>query len=111
MAYSNEAYKELAQGQLATSDGVLYTAPASLTVIVRHIVLVNVAASAVTAKLWHTGGGAGSDATLILPSTTMAASGFANFDGVLVMDAADTLRGLSNTATSITYTIYGVELT
>jgi len=111
MAYSNETYKELAQAAMAASDTVIYGPVATnTTTIIRQMTIVNVTASAITVKLWHTAGGAGSDATLILPNTTIAASGFANFDGVIILDAADSLRGLVSTASAATITVYGVEL-
>ena len=36
--------------------------------------------------------------------------GWAEFDGAILMEAADTLSGLASAATAITYTIYGLEI-
>ena len=111
MAYSNEEYKELDQRQMGTSDTAHYTVPTGKTAIIRQITIVNATAAPITVKLWHTNGAAGTDATLILPVTTILANGFATFDGVIVADAGDTIRALSNTASAATVTIYGAELT
>lgn len=102
-----KTYKKLAQGQLPSSVGTLYTVPASTTAIIRHIRLVNNDSSARTGALYHDGTTA---AQIILPPASIVVGGWAEFDGVITMEAADTLSGLASVATQITYTIYGVEI-
>jgi len=103
-----ETYKKLAQGQLPATVGTLYTVPASTTAIVKYITLTNNTAGAQTAQLFHDGTAA---AQSILPAISIAAGGWAEFEGTIIMEAADTLSGDSDAATSITYTVYGLELT
>lgn len=55
-ASSTETYKKLAQGQLGTSAGTIYTAPASTTTFVKEVRLANVSASAVTGVILYSGG-------------------------------------------------------
>ena len=69
-----DAFKVLAQGQLPSSVGTLYTVPASTQTIVKAIHLVNGTASSVTAQLNVKGTAA---ANAILPAITILAGGFA----------------------------------
>ena len=103
-----ETYKKLAQGQLANSTGTLYTVPSSTSTLVGHIRLVNSTGASHTAKLYHDGT---ADAQAILPTLTIEAGGWAEFSGGIVMEASDTMAGVADAATSITYTIYGMEIT
>ena len=103
-----ETYKKLGQGQLASSTGTLYTVPSSTSTIIGHIRLVNNTGAARTAKLYHDGT---TDAQAILPTMTIEAGGWAEFSGGIVMEASDTMSGVSDAATAITYTIYGMEIT
>lgn len=70
-------YRTLAQGQLATTAGVLYAVPANLTSFVTLVSLVNTTNSAVNTVLLGVNGTAASNQ--ILPSATIPASGFATF--------------------------------
>ena len=103
-----ETYKKLAQGQLANSTGTLYTVPANTSALIGHIRLVNNTGASHTAKLYHDGT---TDAQAILPTLTIEAGGWAEFSGGIVMEASDTISGVADAATSITYTIYGMEIT
>lgn len=70
------AYDVLAQGQLGSSVGVLYTVPASKSALVSHILLSNTAESAQTVTLFANGTGAANRvAHFVIPSL-----GFATFD-------------------------------
>ena len=104
----SETYKKLAQGQLANSTGTLYTVPANTSALIGHIRLVNNTGASHTAKLYHDGT---TDAQAILPTLTIEAGGWAEFSGGIVMEASDTMSGVADAATSITYTIYGMEIT
>ena len=113
-----ETYKKLAQGQLPTSVGQLYPCPANTTTIIRSIRLVNTDASAIHSVTLHhiDSGVTPSGATNILNGVNLAAGGWAEFDGTIILEAGDELQGLigasnSANATDITYTIYGLELT
>lgn len=103
-----DAFKKLYQGQPGTSATTLYTVPASTAVIIKHIRVTNPTASDRTVKLWHDGT---ADANVILPAATVLAGGWAEFDGTILMEAADTLSGQASAATALTVTVYGDEVT
>lgn len=102
-----ETYKKLYQGQLAASAGTLYTVPSATQTLIKAIKIVNTDTSNRTATLWHDGTAA---ENLILPECTIAAGGWAEFDGVIAMEAADTLSGEASTGSKVTVTVYGVEI-
>ena len=107
-----ETYKKLAQGQLATSVGRLYLCPANTTTIVRHIRLVNTDSDIHSVTMHHIDSGVTpSGATNILNAVNLAAGGWAEFDGTIIMEAGDTLVGISGTDEAINLTVYGLELT
>jgi len=101
-----QAYKKLGQGTLTGGQDTLYTVPASTEAIVKEITLVNYSGVARTVKMWHDGV---ADANYILPAATIEAGGWANFDGIITMEAADTLLAQASAAASVTYTVYGME--
>lgn len=102
-----EAFKKLDQRQCPNVATTLYTVPASTQVIVKHIRAVNTTGLDATLKLWHDGV---TDPFVILPAATILAGGWAEFDGDIVMEAADTISGIGGTNNAITVTIYGLEV-
>ena len=103
-----DTYKKLNQVQPGTSAGTIYTVPSATQTIVKHIRIVNNDTTARTVKLWHDGT---ADLNVILPTTSIRAGGWAEFDGTITMDAADTLAAQSSSTTSkVTITIYGLEI-
>jgi len=108
-----ETFKHLAQGQLVHTGNAaaqeLYEAPSSTTTIVGHIRLSNTNAAARTVQLYQNGIVA---ANVILPTLTIEGGGWAEFTGSIILDAGDKLYGISNSeSTSVTYNIYGLEIT
>ena len=103
-----ETYKKLYQGVLTASAATVYTVPASTSTIIKSMRIVNTSASSATIKLFQSGT---ADANVILPATSIDAGGFAEFEGTLTMAAADTIAAQASAITSITLTIYGVEVT
>lgn len=91
-----EAYKTLAQGQLAAAAGVLYTAPASTQTFIKSIHLANATASDVTGIKLFIGGTAA--ANQITGSLTIPANGWAVFgeNGWNVYDALGARQVRSN---------------
>jgi hypothetical protein len=73
-----ETYKTLAQGQLASSVGTLYTAPASTQTFIKSIHLANATASDVTGVKLFIGGTAA--ANQITGSLTIPANGWATYE-------------------------------
>lgn len=101
-----ESYQKLAQGILSTSSTALYTVPGSTETIIKHIILVNYSASNRTAALHQDDT---TDANYILPDVTIEAGGWADFSGVICMTSG-IVYGKASAGSSITYTIYGVEI-
>lgn len=73
-----ETYKTLAQGQLASSAGTLYTAPSSTQTFVKSIHLANATSSDVTGVKLFIGGTAA--ANQITGSLTIPANGWATYE-------------------------------
>ena len=103
-----DTYKRIYQGQLSTASGVVYTVPSGTQAILKSIRIVNTSANATTAKLWN---GGSADSNVILPPISIDAGGFGEFDGTLTMTAGDTLVAQAGANSSITLTIYGLEVT
>ena len=103
-----ETYKKLSQGQVAASTANIHTGISTGTTIIRHMRFVNTHNATLALTLHHDGT---ADTNQILPPTNIAAGGWAEFDGVVIMEASDTLKASTGTADKITYTIYGLELT
>lgn len=84
---TNETYESLAQGQLPSSAGTLYTVPASTQVFVKSIHLVNATAVVVSGIRLFVGGTA--DANRITGSLTLQPNSWAVYDenGWRVYDA------------------------
>lgn len=96
--------------QPGTSNGTLYTVPASTTTIVRSIIACNTTAS--TAKIsLAVNGSAVTAANCIWEEMEIPANGVADWSGFLVLAAAETLQALQGTTNAITITISGVEVT
>lgn len=101
-----QVYKLLGQGTLSGGQDTLYTVPGGTETIIKAITLVNFSGVARSVKMWH---GGVADSNYILPDTTITAGSWTNYDGVITMDAADTLRAQASAAASIAYTIHGLE--
>jgi hypothetical protein len=70
--------------------------------------LTNAHTSDVVLDVWHTSGGAGSNEHKLLSSRTISPNEAIQLAGVL-MENADTLRGLASIAGKIAATVYYVE--
>jgi hypothetical protein len=102
---SNRGIKKLVQVQAASTGAAIFTATTKTEVV--HIRVSNPTGTARTIKLWHDGL---TDATNILPAATVAAGGWAEFDGLIYLEAGDTVGAEASAATALTVTIYGEEL-
>ena len=106
-----ETYKQLGQMILTTGDDTVYTVPASTSAIIKNIKVVNYSGAAATVALWQGSGDAiDVDADIILPPVSIDAGGWAEFDGSICMEAAAELHADGETATSLTITVYGLEI-
>ena len=111
-----ETFKHLAQGKVVHTGNAaaqtLHTSPSGTTTMVGHIRIVNNHSAAVTFTLSHGGLSTADNAFIILPALSIEAGGWAEFTGSIILDAGDKLYGIANTeSTSITYNIYGLEVT
>jgi hypothetical protein len=102
---ANRDIKKLVQVQAASTGAAIFTATAKTEVV--HIRVSNPTGTARTIKLWHDGL---TDATNILPAATVAAGGWAEFDGLIYLEVGDTIGAEASAATALTVTIYGEEL-
>lgn len=98
-----ETYAVLAQGQLATSAGTLYTVPGSTTAFVKQFILVNATSSAVNGIILYVNGTAAGNqitGTISIPANGTA---MIDDDGLAVYDANGSKLSaiLSQTATSL----------
>lgn len=103
-----QSYKQLAQTQVSSSAATVYTSPSGTQAIIKHIRIVNTDTVPRWIKLWNKGT---ADANLILPQTSIAAGGWAEFDGTITMAAADTIAAQAEVSSKITLTIHGAEVT
>lgn len=101
-------YKKLAQGQLPSTAGALYTAPTGKKAIIRRITIVNTDSVDRTFQLFQSGT---TDANALTPVFTLLAGGMAVDDDVMTLDDADTLEGVASVASKLTYTVQGDEIT
>ena len=102
-----EAWKKLYQGEVPDEATLLYTAPASTEAIIKYIVGINSTGSAYDLTLWQ---GGSADVNLIFGPSPVPIGGRVEFNGNILMEAADTLYGLAGAASAITLTAYGLEV-
>lgn len=100
--------KSLADGQLASTKGTLYTTPASTQAIIKDIRLVNTSSSSVKVNLYFKASG-GTSRRIIPKDTEMSDSGLLVVDGVLTLEAADILEGDAAAGSTVDFTISGVQ--
>ena len=110
-----ETYKKLGQALVtaANTATTMYTTPANTSTIVKHMRFTSVDASNTChIKLYHLdSGGTAGTGNQILAETTILANGWAEFDGTIIMEAADFLQINAQNANDINYVVYGMELT
>ena len=98
--------KSLGSGQLATSQGALYTAT-STTAIVMTVRLVNIHTAAVTVNLYFKQSG---NSRQITPKDfTLAPGARLVVDEELTLGVGDSLEGKASSATKVDYVVSGVE--
>lgn len=104
-----EAYKKLYQGQPGVAAATAYTAPATAgsSVIVKHIRAVNTTETAASVGLFHDGTAA---ANRILPNVPLNPGEWLEWDGTILLEPSDTLAAIASVATTVTLTIYGIEV-
>lgn len=102
--------KRLYQGQLPSTVGTLYTAPngaASDRAMIKEMMLHNNGGSSETIQLYVTGT---TDADKIL-DVTLSAGESGQFNGTIVLNNGETFSGVTTTASTVTLTVFGMEMT
>lgn len=104
MAFTVQA---LADGQLASSKGTLYTTPADTQAIIKAISLVNTDSSARTVNLYVNA--SGTSRRIIPKDMSLAAGESFVVDWPVTLEAADLIEGDASSATVVDYVISGTE--
>ena len=106
----SDNFKLLHQSQLSTTAGAQYTVPANHETIIKNITVVNNDTEALWFTLFHTTGTTYTEATTIIPEATIAAGGWAEWEGSMTLDASDVLGGDGEQASELTITVWGDEI-
>jgi hypothetical protein len=102
--------KQLANGQLPSSIGDLYTTPAVTQTIVKNIILVNTAATTENVNLYMLQ--ASGTARRLIPKNCALGAGFQlTVDDEVTLGAGDKIQGDTTSGTTVDFTISGVEQT
>lgn len=95
---------------LTTSAATLYTVPASTTLTVRNIHIVNestTTAATVTVSIGTDGAGK----RFLGPGLSIPASSSYDWSGLLIINTGEVIQALASVATSLTVTISGINTT
>ena len=107
MNLAQQSAKVLAEAQLPSSKGTLYTVPASYKTYITLVTLYNNNGTAETVTLYIK---PGSNSRGWAKMTLDASGGYAHIDGKgLVLEAGDVLEGFTTTVAQVDYVICGVE--
>ena len=90
---------------VASGTSTIFTGTAAHVYTIKHMVVANPSGAAVSVKL---GVGGVADANLILPSVSIDAGGYSEFDGLLVLSGAETLQAVASAA-GLTITASGLD--
>lgn len=106
------AYKILGQAHPAgTSETDVYTVPASTETIVSTLTITNVTGSSANARVWaRINGASTAHVNAILFDVPIAANSVAAFTLGLTLDASDVLTVRSSTGNSLTFQVFGSEI-
>jgi hypothetical protein len=103
-----EVMKVLAQGQLGTTTAPMYTVPPANTGVVLHGEWLNTSdTQAVNIDLYVNGSG---NANQIKRGVSLAPGESLEFEGKMMLAAGNTFQGKASVATTVTYTIFGAEI-
>ena len=102
-----ETFKKLAQGTVPASITALFTGVSGFHYVIKHMRFANFSGANQTLTLYQDGA---LSANIILPTSTILAGGWAEFEGAILLEDTGTIRGIASTVTTLTYTIYGLEV-
>jgi len=100
--------KSLADGQLGTTKGTLYTAPAATQAVAERITLVNTSSGTVNVNIYFKASG-GTSRRITPKDLEIEGNGLAVIDDEQTLEAADIIEGDASAADLIDFTISGVE--
>jgi hypothetical protein len=94
---------------IASGTSTLFTGTTAHVYTIKHMVIVNNTAADITVKLGiQTSAGTLDDEDLILPTATIDAGGFAEFDGLQILTGTEVIRALAS-ASGLTFTATGLD--
>ena len=99
--------KVLADGQLPSSKGTLYTAPSVTQVYVSMISIVNTGATAQTVTVYYKK----STSRVLFTVDDLQQNERIEFKAGLILDTGDLIEGVTTTASQVDYVITGVKET
>lgn len=102
-----DTYKKLSQTQLPAAAAAQYTVPGATSAIIRSIVLVNTSGSPRTVSLFTDGS---ANSNKILDAYTIPANTRVEMNAIVTLAAAGAIWGVADAATSVTMTIFGLEI-
>ena len=97
--------KSLADGQVATSKGTIYTAPTGKTAVVTNVKMVNTSSGPVKVNLYFKASG-GTSRRIDLE---IEGGGLAIMDNEQTMEAGDIIEADATSGSTIDYSVNGVE--
>ena len=101
-------FKKLAQSPIDTTVEAIYTVPALTSALIRHIVI-NCPSGSSVISLYHDGTG---NTQLLVNAIPLGAGERYEFDGVLSLEAGDTLQAKDTGQDDVaSITVHGLEIT
>ena len=101
--------KALGEGQLPAATGVLYTVPASTQTIIKTMIFVNTNVAVRTINIFLKTGG--TNRRIVPKDLSLKAQYLMETDQEYTLEAGDTVEGDASAASSIDFTIHGIEET
>lgn len=107
-----ESFKRLANLEVPAAPTLVYTVPGSGVswVILKHMRVVSTDAGFRYITLWHTAGGAPTDADLIQPSTRIDDGGWGEWEGTINLQPGDRIYAQADVANALSLALYGAEV-
>jgi hypothetical protein len=100
--------KLLAEGQVPAIKGTLYTVPANTKAIIRTVTFANVAATTEIVNLYVKQSGGTSRR---ISRAQISINEFAHEEDIGTLEPGDEIEAYTTNATSVDYTVHGVEQT
>ncbi len=100
--------KSLADGQVATSKGTIYTAPTGKTAVVTNVKMVNTSSGPVKVNLYFKASG-GTSRRIFPKDLEIEGGGLAIMDNEQTMEAGDIIEADATSGSTIDYSVNGVE--